>query len=176
MNEPITEQQHTLSDATKRKILELKTHYPAGKSASAVLPALHLVQQDYGYLPVDTVPQVAVLLEMLVSEVEQVISFYRMYFTRPVGQYVVKVCDSISCYLRGSDELLEKGKEKLGIGLNETTPDGKVTLMKIECLAACSAAPCAQVNDEYVYNLTTEQFLELLDELKRVEENPYYVP
>jgi NADH-quinone oxidoreductase subunit E len=122
------------------------------------------------------VAEVAELLGTLVSEVDQVVTFYRMYFTKPVGKFVVKVCDSISCYLRGSDDLLTEGARKLGLKIGETTPDGKITLMKIECLAACSSAPCAQVNDEYVYSLTTEQFLQMLDELKTAEENPYYLP
>ncbi len=165
-----------LSEESRQRILAHKALYPEGRSASAVLPALHVVQEQFGYVPSETLPEVAELLEMLVSQVDQVVSFYRMYFTQPVGKFVVKVCDSISCYLRGSDELLTQGANKLGIKVGETTADGKITLMKIECLAACGAAPCAQVNDEYVYNLTNEQFAELLDQLKTAEKNPVYVP
>ncbi len=169
-------QEHKLSEESRQEILRIKQNYPADRSASAILPALHVVQAQFGYVPVEPVAEVADLLGILISEVDQVVTFYRMYFTKPVGKFVVKVCDSISCYLRGSDDLLAEGARKLGLRIGETTADGKITLMKIECLAACSAAPCAQVNDEYVYNLSTEQFLQMLDELKTAEENPYYLP
>ncbi|MEI7554110.1 NADH-quinone oxidoreductase subunit NuoE [Candidatus Chlorohelix sp.] len=176
MNNGTTASEHKLSEEARQRIYALRNNYPEGRSASAVIPALHIVQAEIGFISTEAVGEVAGLLDMLVSEVEQVVTFYRMFFTKPVGKYVIKVCDSISCYLRGSDELLEKGKEKLSLKLGETTPDGRITLMKIECLAACSAAPCAQVNDEYVYNLNPELFVAMLEELKTAEENPYYLP
>jgi NADH-quinone oxidoreductase E subunit len=141
-----------------------------------VLPALHVVQEQFGYVPVPPMAEIAEILEILHGDVEQVATFYRMYNQQPVGKFVVKVCDSISCYLRGSDELLAQGQKKLGISCGETTPDGQVTLDKIECLAACGNAPCIQVNDEFIYDVTPEQFDAVLDELKTAKKNPYFVP
>lgn len=172
----MTTQEYKLSEESVQKILTLRQRYPEGRSASAVLPSLHVVQEQFGYVPDAALAEVAQLLDMLVSEVDQVRSFYVMYFPQRVGKFVVKVCDSISCYLRGSDDLLAQGKKKLGVNLKETTPDGQITLMKIECLAACGSAPCIQVNDEYLYNVTTEQFAEMLETLQKADENPYFVP
>ncbi len=169
-----TEVEYRLSEAGQQRIQELKKQYPS--SRSALLPALHVVQAEFGFVPAGPMTQVAEILEILPGDVEQVMTFYRMYNPRPVGKFHVKVCDSISCYLRGSDELLEQGQARLGIGLNETTPDGQITLAKIECLAACGAAPCLQVNDEYLYNVTPEQFAQVLDTLRTAKQNPYFIP
>lgn len=170
----ITTQEYKLSEETRQKITALKAEYPSTRSA--LLPALHIVQAQFGFVPPAPMGEVAEILGILKGDVEQVVSFYRMYNQKPVGRFHVKVCDSIACYLRGSDELLEQGQKKLGTQLNETTADGQVTLSKIECLAACGAAPCLQVNDEYLYNVTPEQFDEVLEKLKSAKENPYYIP
>lgn len=170
----IRTQEYKLSAAGRQRLLELKQEYP--NSRSALLPALHVVQQEFGFIPAGPMAEVAEILEILQGDVEQVVTFYRMYNQVPVGRFHVKICDSIACYLRGSDELIEQAQQKLGIALNQTTPDGQVTLAKIECLAACGSAPCLQVNDEYLYNLTPEKLDEVLDNLKTAKENPYYVP
>ncbi len=166
-------QELELSQAGREQILALKREYPS--SRSAMLPALHVVQGEFGFIPAGPMVEVAEILEVLQGEVEQVVTFYRMYNQLPVGRFHVKICDSISCYLRGSDELLEQAQTKLGLSLNQTTSDGQITLAKIECLAACGAAPCLQVNDEYLYNVTGEHLNEILDNLKTAKENPYYV-
>jgi len=166
-------QVYTLNEESRLKIQAIKQLYPGAKSA--ILPALHVVQAQFGFVPAPPMIEVAAILGMLYSEVEQVVTFYRMYNQQPVGKFVVKVCDSISCYLRGSDELLAQGEQKLGLHTGETTGDGQITLAKIECLAACGAAPCLQVNDEFVYNVTPEQFDAILDELKTAKTNPYYL-
>ena len=166
--------ENKLSEARRQRIHDLLKQYPS--SRSALLPALHIVQEEFGYVPAGPMIEVAAMLDILPGDVEQVVTFYRMYNQHPVGRFQVKVCDSISCYLRGSDELLTQGRQKLGVGLNETTPDGQITLAKIECLAACGAAPCLQVNDEYLYNVTPEQFDEVLETLKTAQENPYFIP
>lgn len=163
-----------LTEESRQKIRAIKQLYPSPKSA--ILPALHVVQEQFGYVPAPPMVEVAEILEMLYSEVEQVVTFYRMYNQRPVGKFVVKVCDSISCYIRGSDELIAQGEQKLGVRVGGTTPDGQVTLGKIECLAACANAPCIQVNDEFIYDVTPEQFDAVLEELKTAKENPYFVP
>lgn len=162
-----------LSEAAREQIRALGAKYPSSKSA--VLPALHVVQNEFGYVTSEGMAAVAEILGMLKSEVEQVVSFYIMYRQHPTGRFVVKVCDSISCYLRGSDELLAHAQKKLGVALAEPTADGKLAVQRIECLAACGAAPCIQVNDEYVYNVSLAQFDQILDQLKTAEENPFYV-
>ncbi|HEX2915142.1 MAG TPA: NADH-quinone oxidoreductase subunit NuoE [Chloroflexia bacterium] len=169
-----TDQQYVLSEGARHQILALKKVYPS--SRSALLPALHIVQGEFGFIPDGPMEEVADILEILKGDVEQVVTFYRMYNTKRVGQFHVKICDSIACYLRGSDELIEQGKQKLGVELGGTTEDGQVTLSKIECLAACGQAPCLQVNDEYLYNVTPEQFEEMLETLSKAKENPYFIP
>ncbi len=166
--------QYKLDDAHRQRIIDLKAQYPS--SRSALLPALHIVQEQFGFVPTGPMAEVAQLLDILEGDVEQVVTFYRMYNQHPVGRFYVKICDSISCYLRGSDELIARGRQQLGIGLNETTADGQISLGKIECLAACGAAPCLQVNDEYLYNVTPEQFDQMLETLKTAKENPYFIP
>jgi NADH-quinone oxidoreductase E subunit len=172
----MTEQEtsYKLSEESRQKIQGLKQLYPSARSA--LLPALHVVQEQFGFIPAPPMTEVAEILDVLQGDVEQVVTFYRMYNMRPVGKFVVKVCDSISCYLRGSDELLALGSQKLGVPVGGTTPDGQITLGKIECLAACANAPCIHVNDEFVYDVTPETFEAILDELKTAKENPYYVP
>ena len=163
-----------LSERTRQEIETLVKQYPSARSA--ILPALHIVQAQFGFIPAEPMAELAEILGILKGDVEQVVTFYRMYNQKPVGKYHVKVCDSISCYLRGSDELIEHGLNRLGTRLNETTADGQITISKIECLAACGAAPCLQVNDEYLYNVQPEQLDEILDTLKTAEKNPYFIP
>ncbi len=169
----IRTQEYHLSEEGRQRVLGLKAMYP--NSRSALLPALHIVQSEFGFIPAGPMAELATMLGILQGDVEQVVSFYRMYNQVPVGRFHIKVCDSISCYLRGSDELIEQGQHKLGVGLNQTTPDGQIRLSKIECLAACGAAPCLQVNDEYIYNVTPEQFDEILETLQTAQDNPYYI-
>lgn len=161
-----------LSEQARQQIRALAARYPS--SRSAILPALHVVQEDLGYVTPEGMEAVAEILGMLQSEVEQVVTFYVMYHKEPTGRFVVKICDSIACYLRGSDELLAHAQQKLGVSLTQPTPDGRLMVQKIECLAACGAAPCIQVNDEYLYNVNLEQFNQILDELKVAQQNPFY--
>ncbi len=171
----MTEQEtFKLNEAALQKIQGIKQLYPSPKSA--ILPALHVVQEQFGFIPAPPMAELGEILGMLPGEVEQVVTFYRMYNQRPVGKYYVKVCDSISCFIRGSDDLLALGERKLGVAIGQTTPDGQITLGKIECLAACGSAPVVHVNDEFLYNVTPEQFEAMLDELRTAQENPYFVP
>lgn len=169
-----TNSEYKLSEGSRQEIETLVKQYPSARSA--ILPALHIVQAQFGYVPSDAMAELADMLGILKGDVEQVVTFYRMYNQKPVGKFHVKICDSISCYLRGSDELIAHGLNRLGTKLNETTADGKVTISKIECLAACGSAPCLQVNDEYLYNVQPEQLDEILDTLKTAEKNPYFIP
>ncbi len=163
-----------LNEDSLNRIQGIKLLYPNPKSA--ILPALHVVQEQFGFIPVPPMAELGGILGMLPGEVEQVVTFYRMYHQRPVGKFVVKVCDSISCYLRGSDELMALGERKLGLACGQTTPDGQITLTKIECLAACGSAPVVHVNDEFLYDVSPEKFEAMLDELGTATTNPYFVP
>ena len=123
------------------------------------------MQDEHGYVPPESYDQIAEILQIPVSKVSGVATFYTMFNTKPVGKYLLQLCTSISCYLNGSDELLEHLKQKLNIDVGETTPDGKFTLMKVECLASCGTAPVIQVNDDYHENMTIEKTDKLLDQL-----------
>ena len=172
----MVETANKLDEESRKRILEYRRMFPEEHPDSAVLSALHIAQEQFGYVPKTAITDIAELLDMLPGQVEQVMSFYRMFFSKPVGKYVVKVCDSISCYLRGSDELLKQGAKNLGIKVGETTEDGQISLFKIECLAACGNGPCGQGNDEYIYDLTPELFEEILLKLRTAGENPFYIP
>lgn len=152
-----------LSGETQSRIREEMARYPSGEAA--LLPALYIVQDELGYVPEDTFDVIAGILEIPVSKVAGVATFYTMFNTKPVGTYLLQICTSISCYLNGSDELFGHISKKLGINAGETTPDGRFTLMKVECLASCGTAPMLQINDDYHENMTIEKVDELLDRL-----------
>ncbi|HEV7127521.1 MAG TPA: NADH-quinone oxidoreductase subunit NuoE [Ktedonobacterales bacterium] len=138
--------------------------YPSARSAT--LTALHIAQQEEGYITPEGVDAVAEVLGLRADEVDSVVSFYSMYFRKPVGRHVIKVCTSISCYLRGCDQLLAYLEQRLGIQRGETTPDGAFTLLGIECLASCGTAPVLQVNDEFVENVTLDRADALIEQLR----------
>jgi NADH-quinone oxidoreductase E subunit len=137
--------------------------YPQARSA--MLPLLHLVQEQNGYLTQEGMEHVAELLGLSPVEVYGTASFYDMFFTHPVGTYLVSVCTNIACLLNGGYELLEHAEEKLGIQAGATTPDGKFTLEEVECIALCGNAPCLTVNWRFFGDVTDESFDELVDDL-----------
>jgi NADH-quinone oxidoreductase E subunit len=143
-----------ISDDVRAHMRALAAQYPSARSAT--LPALHLAQAAEGYVTPEGVEAVAQALGLRADEVDSVVSFYSMFFKRPVGRAVIKVCTSISCYLRGSDALLEHFEQSLGIRRGATTTDGAVTLLPTECLAACGGACALAVNDEIVERVTPE--------------------
>jgi NADH-quinone oxidoreductase E subunit len=143
-----------ISDDVRARMRAMAARYPSARSAT--LPALHLAQEAEGYVTPAGVEAVAEALGLRVDEVDSVVSFYSMFFRRPVGRSVIKVCTSISCYLRGSDALLAHMERTLGIRHGETTADGAVTLLPTECLAACGGACALQVNDEIMERVTPE--------------------
>ena len=145
-----------LSEQSKTEILKIRDEYPDAQSA--LLPALCLAQQDYGgWLPEDAFDEVATLMDLPPTEVAAVASFYTMLNRRPVGQHLVQVCTNISCSLLGAEHLLDYVARKLGIGVGETTPDGRFTLLEVECLGSCGTAPMMQIDDTYYENLTEEK-------------------
>lgn len=153
-----------ISESARARMREVIGRYPS--ALSAMLPALHIAQEEEGYITPDGVEAVADVLGVRPDEVDSVVSFYSMYFRKPVGRHVIKVCTSISCYLRSCDALMSHLEQRLGIKQGETTRDGEFTLLPIECLASCGTAPVLQVNNEFVENVTLEDADALLQRLR----------
>lgn len=152
---------------------ELVSLYPERRSA--MLPLLHLVQEQDGYLSEEGMAEVAELTGTTPAEVRGTASFYDMYHLEPVGKYVVGVCTNIACLLAGGEEMLEHASATLGCAVGGTSEDGLFTLEETECLADCNIAPCVQVNHRYVRTTTPETFDALVSDLragKREEEIP----
>lgn len=141
--------------------------YPPGRQQSAVMPLLDLAQrQGGGWLPQPALDYIADFLDMPPIRVYEVATFYTMYNLKRVGRHHVQVCTNLSCWLRGSDAILESCRKTLGIGLGETTDDGAFTLSEAECLGACVNAPMAQIGDDYYEDLTPEAMARILEELR----------
>lgn len=150
------------------QVNELITHYPEGKQKSALLPVLHFAQQDFGgWLDVPVMDYVASLLSIEPIEVYEVASFYSMYNLKPVGKYLFEVCHTGPCMLNGSDNIINYIKEKLNIGVGETTADGMFTLKTVECLGACGYAPMMQFGKTYREHLTKEKVDAIIEECRR---------
>jgi NADH-quinone oxidoreductase subunit E len=155
------------SDDKLAKVQEIIARYPQGKQKSALLPVLHLAQESFGgWLSPEAMDYVAELLQLKPIEVYEVATFYSMYNLKPVGKYVFEVCQTGPCMLRGSDNIIAHIKEKLGIGVGETTADGMFTLKTVECLGACGYAPMMQLGKFYKENLTKEKVDVLLEQLR----------
>ncbi|MEZ5669175.1 MAG: NADH-quinone oxidoreductase subunit NuoE [Alphaproteobacteria bacterium] len=145
---------------------QIVARYPEGRQQSAVIPLLDLAQREAGgWVPRAAMDHIAEMLQMAPIRVYEVATFYSMFNLRPVGTHLVQVCRTTPCWLRGSDELTEACRRKLGIGLGETTVDGAFTLVEVECLGACVNAPMVQINDDYYEDLTGAEMERLLDDL-----------
>ena len=154
-----------ISERAKQRMRDLAARYPVARSA--VMPALHIAQQEEGYITQDALQAVAEAIGLTVDDVESIATFYTMYYQQPPGKKIIKVCNSIACYLRGCDALVSHLEQRLGIKRGETSADGKYTLMTAECLASCGTAPVLQVNNEFVENVTLEMADTLVDEWNR---------
>ncbi|MBK9270559.1 MAG: NAD(P)H-dependent oxidoreductase subunit E [Saprospiraceae bacterium] len=156
------------SESRLSQIDEIIKRYPEGRHKSALLPVLHLAQEDHGWLPVALMDEVARILKIQPIEVYEVASFYTMFHLKPVGKYVLEVCRTGPCCTVGAEELIQYIEDKLQIQVGETTKDGLFTLKTVECLAACGTGPVLQVGPEYIYreNLTPQKIDELIDELR----------
>ena len=140
------------------KVNEIISRYPAGKQKSALLPVLHLAQEEFGgWLDVPVMDYVAGLLSIEPIEVYEVASFYSMYNLKPVGKYMFEVCQTGPCMLNGCDDIIDYIKHKLNIAVGETTSDGMFTLKTVECLGACGYAPMMQLGKNYREHLTKEK-------------------
>ncbi len=154
-----------LSETARAQIRQLMQRYPQARSA--LLPALDIAQREAGYLSPQVLREVAVLMDLPPVEVASVASFYTMLYRRPVGKHVIQVCTNISCSLMGAEHIVNVLRKKLGIEVGETTPDGRFTLLTVECLGSCGTAPMMQVDDTYYENLTEERLDAILAELSR---------
>ncbi len=154
-----------ISEQAKQRMRDLAARYPVARSA--VMPSLYIAQQEEGYITQEGLEAVAAAVGMTVDDVESVATFYTMYYQHPQGKKVIKVCTSISCYLRNCDTLVAHLEQRLGIKRGETTPDGNYTLMTTECLASCGTAPVLQVNNEFVENVTLDMVDARIDEWNR---------
>ncbi len=162
----ISNKKSVLSEHLQGEIEDWISRYPLDQKQSAVLGALRALQHEDGYLPVEKMDAIAEYLEMPAIAVYEVASFYSMFELQPVGKHTISVCTNLSCMLRGSDEIVAHLKNKLGIDLGESTPDGKFYLKREEeCLAACCGAPMMQVDHVYKENLTIEKVDQILKEL-----------
>ncbi len=155
------------------EIQAILAKYPADQAGkrSAVMPLMYLAQRENGYVTKDAIGQIAEICEITTTEVASIIGFYTLYYDEPSGKYHVQVCTDLPCALRGADQFLEKLCENLGIKVGETTPDGKVKVEAVMCLAGCDKAPMFQVQSpeglEYHENQTVESALEVINKLRQ---------
>ena len=151
------------------KVTEIISRYPEGKQKSALLPVLHMAQDNFdGWLDVPVMDYVASLLQIESIEVYEVASFYSMYNLKPVGKYVFEVCHTGPCMINGSDDITDYIKQILNIKIGETTADKMFTLKTVECLGACGYAPMMQLGQYYRERLTKEKVDEIIDECRNV--------
>jgi NADH-quinone oxidoreductase E subunit len=138
----------TFTAENRARFDEIAKRYPPERRKSALLPALYLAQDQQGHITRSAMRHVAEVIGCTTAEVEDVVSYYVMFFTQPVGKYVIQVCRTLSCALRGAERVTEELARKLGVGLNGTDVSGEFTLMEMECLGACDRAPVIMVNNE----------------------------
>jgi NADH-quinone oxidoreductase subunit E len=152
-----------------KKFDDIVSRYPEGKQKSALLPILHLVQAQHGWVSPPAMDKVAEYLHLQDIEVYEVATFYSMYFLRPQGKYVLEVCRTGPCCLVGAEKIMEHIEEKLGVKEGDVTSDGLFSWRGVECLAACGYAPVLQIGPEYTFyeNLTNESVDKLIIDLKR---------
>jgi NADH-quinone oxidoreductase subunit E len=160
---PFNEEQQSRFDEALTPVL---ARYPADRKSAALLPALRLAQQILGWLPPEALRHVAERLEVPACRALEVATFYVMFRPEPVGRHVIEVCTNVSCSLRGAERVLEHLERRLGIRAGQTTPDKRVTLREAECFASCGTAPCLQVDEVHLEELTPETVDQLLARLE----------
>lgn len=153
------------SQEAEQEIKQYLAHYPTKRGA--LIPVLKLAQKEFGYLSRDVMKLVAQRLDLPESAVLNTATFYTMLYKEPVGKFHIQVCTNVSCYLNGSDMIVQAIRGKLGINMGETTPDGQFTLEGVQCLAACGSAPAMQINEDYYEYLTPEKVVEIIDNIQK---------
>jgi NADH-quinone oxidoreductase subunit E len=157
----------TFSENKLQEVQRLIARYPEGRQKSALLPLLHLAQDEFGgWLDVPVMDYVASLLHIEPIEVYEVATFYSMYNLKPVGRHLFEVCQTGPCMLNGSDQIIDYIKQQLGINVGETTADGMFTLKTVECLGACGYAPMMQLGKTFREHLTKEKVDGIIDECR----------
>jgi NADH-quinone oxidoreductase subunit E len=151
--------------ADDRAAIEHETHHYEDPRAASI-EALKIVQKRHGWVPDGAIPAIGEVLGVPGSDVEGVATFYNLIFRRPVGRHVIKLCDSVSCYLTGYDDLRQAFSAKLGIELGHTTPDGRFTLLPICCLGACDKGPVLMIDEHTHFDVAPEQIDKLLEQYK----------
>lgn len=159
-----------LSTETKEAILRLQKSYP--QKRSALIPALHIAQNEIGYLPKQVQQEIAELFGIDQSEVHSLVTFYDMFHEEPIGKHVIHVCKNVSCMLRGCDKLINALCHKLDITCGQTTKDGEFTVIASECLAACDRAPMLLVDDKVVGPIAIDDLDHMLEEAKKGPGHP----
>ena len=142
----------------------IQRFYP--NKQAMLLPALHAAQKDRGWISDETMQDVADFLEIPKTKVKEVVTFYHMYHTKPVGKFNLQFCNNIACWLRGSEDLTHHAEKKCGIGMGETTKDGRFTISEVECLGSCGTAPVCQINDDYHENFDQKALDRVLEEFR----------
>jgi NADH-quinone oxidoreductase subunit E len=146
---------------------KILSKYPAARKKSAVMPLLDLAQrQNNNHISKEAIEYISNILDLPEIKVYEVATFYTMYNLKPVGKFLLQICGTTPCMLRGSEDLIKFCKEKFNIGVNDTSDDGYFTLKEVECLGACVNAPVVQINDDYFEDLTVKNFERILDDLK----------
>ncbi|MDD9899452.1 MAG: NADH-quinone oxidoreductase subunit NuoE [Alphaproteobacteria bacterium] len=165
----------TFTPESMKEVDAVIAKYPKGYQASAVMPLLWIAQRQHdNWIPEKAMEEIARILDMPKIKVFEVATFYTMYNLAPVGKHHLQFCTTTPCWLRGSGEAVEACEKHLGIKLGETTPDGEFTLTDVECLGACVNAPVVQRNgDEFYEDLTPENVVQLLDDLKAGKKHPH---
>ena len=153
-----------LSESACQQIQELISKYPLKRSA--LIPSLHLVQKELGFISQDTMREVARIFELSPNEIHEVASFYTMFHRKPVGKYVIQVCTNISCQICNAEDIMSHLTKKLGIQPGETSSDQKYTLIEVECLGSCGTSPVVQINEDYYEDLTPEKLDTILNSLE----------
>lgn len=156
----------TLTAAMKAEIDKWLAKYPDDQKQSAVIPALHIVQDEYHHLTNDLMDEVADYLDMPPISVYEVATFYSMFELKPTGRNKFCVCTNVSCMLRGSEDIVTHLEDRLGIKMGESSEDGKFALKEVECLGACAGAPMMLLNKKYYENLTPEMLDEIIDSVE----------
>jgi NADH-quinone oxidoreductase subunit E len=171
MNEPVVKladlpkvQPFVLSAEDRHAIEHEMAHYEDPRAAS--IEALKIVQKKHGWVPDGAIAEIGKVLGIPATDVEGVATFYNLIFRRPVGRHVIKVCDSISCFLTGYDDVKAAFSQTLGIGLGETTQDGRFTLLPICCLGACDKGPVLMIDDDTHFDVAPEQVGKLLEQYR----------
>ncbi|MFM8650594.1 MAG: NADH-quinone oxidoreductase subunit NuoE [Actinomycetota bacterium] len=152
-----------LSEENVRLAKDIIARYP--RSRSATIPLLHLAQEQDGYVTNEAMVHIGELVGATSAEVLGTASFYEMFKFEPVGRYLINICGTMSCALMGAEDLMHHAEERLGVKLGGPTPDGNFTLERAECQAACTEAPCLQVNYRYRFRVTNDEFDRLVDDL-----------